>query len=213
MYSFRWVNSLWFIIVCGAFFRVYNLLERGPFKVDGIVYWRVVVKAVQENIFLWYYAKPGHIFLMWLFTIPFGLKPFVPVLVSLVTGLLTILTVYFLARRLYSHEIGLISAAVLAVSPWHVEYSREALSLANATFFWILFLILYLKSRPDADGDYQPDSLLAQSYDPKRLWIVILSGICLGFAFSCHYNIGLMPLAIFISLFTLSMKPWTVESV
>tara|TARA_B100000686_G_scaffold354459_1_gene464839 strand:+ start:1810 stop:3516 length:1707 start_codon:yes stop_codon:yes gene_type:complete len=186
---------IWVNIAAGIFFRSYNLLERGPFKGDGIDLWRTVTVAVQEQVYLWYHAKPGHIFLLWLFSLPLGLKPYVPVLVSLLTGMGTVILTYYLGRKLFSHETGLVSAALLIINPWHVEYSREALSLANASFFWMLALIYYLKSRPDSFCHTKSRIALIESQGPRYLYKVVISGIYMGFAFSCHYNLGLMPVA------------------
>lgn len=64
-------------------------------------------------------------------------------LLSVIFGSMSIVMIFILARVLYTKRIALISAFILAVSPFHIYYSREArrysmtvlLSLAAAYFF------------------------------------------------------------------------------
>jgi 4-amino-4-deoxy-L-arabinose transferase-like glycosyltransferase len=41
-------------------------------------------------------------------------------------GVLTVLAAFILGRRLFSARVGLVAAALLAVSPWHLQFSRIA---------------------------------------------------------------------------------------
>ena len=63
---------------------------------------------------------------------------------SAIAGALTIIVVFLLAKELANEETGLIAAALIAVSPYHILYSQEArmygmvvlfVSLAMYTFF------------------------------------------------------------------------------
>ena len=85
-----------------------------------------------------------------LLTIPsvaiFGLNEFAVRLPSGVFGVLAVLGVYFLAKKLWPEHkyIGLISAAVLAISPWHIQLSRGAFEANLITFFlpWAVYFFL-----------------------------------------------------------------------
>jgi uncharacterized membrane protein len=61
-------------------------------------------------------------------------------LVPAIIGIITIPAVYFLAKREFGIAVGLISVLLLAVSPWHIEWSQ------NARFYSSLMLLYILAS-------------------------------------------------------------------
>lgn len=74
----------------------------------------------------------------------FGLNEFAVRLPSAIFGILTLLSVYFLTRKLFKKEsIALLTTFLLAISPWHIQFSRIAfeanvglaLNVFAATFF------------------------------------------------------------------------------
>lgn len=80
----------------------------------------------------------------------FDLNPFSIRFPSALFGTLTILALYFVARGLFSPIIALFSAAILAISPWHINLSRTATENTVVAFFillGILFFLLWLKSK------------------------------------------------------------------
>lgn len=82
------------------------------------------------------------------FVLFFGLNEFSVRLVSVFYGLLSILAIYLLATIFFNHQIGLISSFFLAISPWHIHFSRVSLEgltpfvffTTLATYFWFKFL-------------------------------------------------------------------------
>src|SRR3989344_1966867 len=40
-------------------------------------------------------------------------------------GILNLYLIYLLGKKLFGNKIGLISAVILALTPWHIHYSRE----------------------------------------------------------------------------------------
>ncbi len=66
----------------------------------------------------------------------FGLNEFAVRLPSALFGILTVLVSYFLARDLFGKKIGLLVSLFLAVSPWHLQFSRVAFE-ANVALFWV----------------------------------------------------------------------------
>ncbi len=58
-------------------------------------------------------------------------------------GLATIVATYLVGRRLYDHRIGLLAAAFLAVTPYHVVVSRQALLESPMTLFFALSMWAY----------------------------------------------------------------------
>lgn len=93
----------------------------------------------------------------------FGISPFGVRLPAVFFGILGILVTYFLAKELSGNKyIGLISAVLLSILPWHILYSRAGFEVTMLyTFFFagILFFVYGLK---------------------KNMWL-IPSAILLGF--------------------------------
>ncbi len=78
----------------------------------------------------------------------FGMNAVAIRLVSIISGILTILLIYFLVKAIlpiYSEEAGLFSAFVLSISPWHVLFSRNALEATLGLFIFVLSLYLLLQ--------------------------------------------------------------------
>jgi 4-amino-4-deoxy-L-arabinose transferase-like glycosyltransferase len=112
-------------------------------------------------------------------------SPFSVRLVSVLWGLLGVLAAYLLAQRLLGQDVGLVAAALLAVSPWHHHFSRvafEAISLPP-----LLAGGAYLAVR----GLTQPRLLVAAAatwglatyaYPPARLFVPLLAlGLLLAY--------------------------------
>ena len=80
----------------------------------------------------------------------FGLNEFSTRFASALFGVLTVLVTYYLVRELFpnnkSPTLGLISAGVLAISPWHILLSRAAFEANVATFFIVLGVYLFFSS-------------------------------------------------------------------
>lgn len=79
-----------------------------------------------------------------------GLSETTTRLLSSVSGILALVIIYLIGKKMGGEKIGLFSAFVLAVSPWHIFYSRGAYegNLALTLFaFGFLFWIVFLRSR------------------------------------------------------------------
>lgn len=93
------------------------------------------------------YKPPLYSFLAIPFVYIFGLNEFAVRLPSALIGSLSILTVYLLARKLFTDRVALIASFLIAVSPWSIQMSRIALEANLVTGFLPLALLLYLKRR------------------------------------------------------------------
>lgn len=196
----RWLALLFLILAIGLFFRLFHLYDRGLIYSDGIILWKEVEDAVTDNIYYWYFAKPGHIFLLWVGAMIFGFKDFVPVLVSSLSGLATVGVTYLIGKRLYGFRTGLLAAVLLSVSPWHVYFSRTSGSSGNAILFWTVALYCYILSRPDIESE-SPRGPADPVPEGRSYKMLICSGLAMGYSFTCHYNMGMGPL--FFLLFEL----------
>lgn len=74
----------------------------------------------------------------------FGLNEFGVRITPVVYGTLSILLLYLLVQELYKRkEISLISAFLLAVSPWHIQLTRASFE-SSFSLFWFLMAVLFL---------------------------------------------------------------------
>src|SRR5260221_6229585 len=85
------------------------------------------------------YKMPVYIYL----TVPsvalFGLRDFSVRLPSAVLGTLTVYATYVLVTSLFANSsLALIAAFLLAISPWHLQFSRSAYEANVAVFFNVL---------------------------------------------------------------------------
>lgn len=92
--------------------------------------------------------KPGFYFYLVLpFVKIFGLSVLAVRLPSVILGTLTVFLIYLLADELFnSYLLSLISSLLLAISPWHLHFSRGGWETNAATFFMIAGVYLFLIS-------------------------------------------------------------------
>lgn len=81
----------------------------------------------------------------------FGLTPFAVRFPSALCGVLSVLMTYFLTKRIFENSskkevLALVSAFILAVSPWHIMLSRGMFEANIATFFLIGGVWAYLSA-------------------------------------------------------------------
>ena len=85
-----------------------------------------------------YASIPG----IWLF----GLNEVGVRITPVIFGSLTVLLTYFLAQEIFKDKkVALLSAFLLAVSPWHIQLTRASLESATAMCLMIGFLLFFLK--------------------------------------------------------------------
>ncbi len=83
----------------------------------------------------------------------FGRTIFAVKMVSVITGTLSVLVIYLLAREWFSLEIALIASGFLAAFPFHLQFSRIGVdniidSLMAPLAIWLLFRASRLRSMP-----------------------------------------------------------------
>jgi len=97
------------------------------------------------------YKPPLAIYLTVPFIAAFGLNELSIRLPSALFGTLTVLMTYFLVKELvkkYNRSaLPLVSAALLAVSPWHINLSRAGFEANIALFFIVLGVYFILRAR------------------------------------------------------------------
>lgn len=101
------------------------------------------------------YKLPGYIYTDVLFINFFGLSEFTVRLPSAIFGIIAVLAIYFLTKQLFQKfktnfslfgfqfSIAHISALIMAISPWHLQFSRTAFE-ANAALTLVIIGITLL---------------------------------------------------------------------
>ena len=110
----------------------------------------------------------------------FGLNDFSVRLPSAVLGTATVFAAFFLVNLLLSsYEVALISCFLLAISPWHLQFSRSAYEANSAVFFLVAGMVFLLKGIRQKKW-YIPGFLLLAlsiwSYHSSRIFIPLIVG-------------------------------------
>lgn len=89
-------------------------------------------------------------------------------------GTLTLMVVFMLGRKMFGISVALLATLVLAVSAYHIFYSRSAIPQAGSVFFDCLGIYLYYRSTRRVDHE---------------LLLLFLAGLSIAVAFAFHYNL------------------------
>lgn len=143
-------------VVISIFFRFYNLssipssLSHDEVAI-GYNAWSVLLTGKDEYgskfpiLFRSFedYKLPGYIYMTSISERFFGLSEFAVRFPSALFGVLTVLVFYFMVLKMFkslakdSAPFALLSAFILAISPWHVNFSRAAFE-ANVSLFFVV---------------------------------------------------------------------------
>ncbi len=104
----------------------------------------------------------------------FGLNELGVRVTPVIYGTLTVLVLFFLGRELFkSSTVGLISALLLAISPWHIQLTRASFESAFATFWFslgVLFLVMGFKKPKWLVWSIIPFALSVYTYNTTRVF-------------------------------------------
>ncbi|MCM2465935.1 glycosyltransferase family 39 protein [Methanoculleus oceani] len=178
----------------GALLRLYNLGYNSLWLDEAatLTFARQTLAGIWEstatgefNPPLFYWLEHGMLF--------FGESEFVLRLLPALFGVLTIPVVYLIGKEFRDRDVGLIAAALLAFSPFHIFYSQEARAYAPMLFFFSLALLFYVR---------------ASRSDEVRSWV--LFGLFSAAAFWMHFY-AIVPVAVLI-LHALATRAGTIRS-
>jgi hypothetical protein len=136
------------IAAAGAFLRLWHLGALG-FNSDEAVYAgqaaSIAGDPTLKTLFPIFRAHP--LLYQFLLALLFrsGSTDLIARLLAVAFGIATIYLVYRLGKLLYGQRVGLVAAALLAVCPYHVVVTRQALLDGPLTFFATLALYLLAK--------------------------------------------------------------------
>jgi uncharacterized membrane protein len=155
---------LFLLILIGLILRLYNLGKESLWidEIEGSILTakQSITYILNPNIDMPINAY--HIILHYWMQI-FGQSAFSVRFPALIFGMLSIFAIYKLGRVLFNQEIGLLSALILAISPFQIHYSQEAkpysllmlLSLISTYYF-----VKFIKSDDKKNFHRKFDSLI-----------------------------------------------------
>jgi len=153
-------------------YNAYSLLKTGQDEYGSS--WPLFFRAFGE------YKNPILIYSSIIPIYFFGLNEGSVRLTSAFYGVLGVLAIYLLARRMGGKKLGLWAALFLAISPWHLHFSRTALEgLMPFVFFTTLgayFWLIYRQENRDLFKAIFCFALALYSYFPARLFIPLFCG-------------------------------------
>jgi mannosyltransferase len=120
-----------------------------------------------------------------------GQSPFVVRFPSVVFGVLSICLVYLLGRELFGVQVGLLSSALTALSPFHIWYSQEARMYSLLCLIGLLSIYVFAKAYQDGRWIH---------------WMAF--AFCSALSLYVHNLAFLIPLALII--FTLAARRWAL---
>jgi 4-amino-4-deoxy-L-arabinose transferase-like glycosyltransferase len=92
------------------------------------------------------YKLPGYIYLSAPSIAVLGTTPLGVRLPSAIFGFLTVIVFYLLVRKLTKDQtVSIVATALLALNPWHVNFSRAAFEVVPALFFIVFGSYLFLQ--------------------------------------------------------------------
>jgi 4-amino-4-deoxy-L-arabinose transferase-like glycosyltransferase len=195
-----------FIILLAIFFRFYQIknMPGGLFPDEAAN--GLDINSMQQGHFQPFYERGNgrealFFYMEWASTVVFGKGQWQMHVVSSLIGVLSIIAVYFVTRRLFlvgvdqpdeydnkkAINIALLAAFLMAVSTWHVVLSRTALRANLTPLFGALTLYFLLCT-------YQSTT------NKAKYWFAILTGLALGLGFYTYIAFRVMLPILFMIL-------------
>ena len=128
------------ILLFGTFLRFYKITEEG-FWLDELFQINATLNPLSEMFDYLPKDKPQLDYIIQHFFMKFGNDEFHARLHAAIFGILSIIAIFFLGKRLYGERVGLISAFLLSISPVHIYYSQEG--RPYSLFFLLVILLHY----------------------------------------------------------------------
>jgi hypothetical protein len=182
-------TGIWLVVIlaAGAFLRL-HALDRLGFNSDEAVYAGQAASISGAKAFLNYFPIYRAHPLLYQSAVSiayhFVLSDFVARLVAVLFGLGTIVVCYHLGALLYDRRTGLVAGGVLAIMPYHVVVSRQALLDGPEVFFATLALYILAKYRTSGEARWLTalGGTLGLAFLTKETALVMLGAVFVYFA-------------------------------
>lgn len=158
-----------------AFILRFHWLGVWSFWVDEIITVTVAGDAFADGLLPVALEKRGlSLYLIGLSMKLFGTSEWSARLVPALIGVATIVIVYFPIRRATNSFVGLVTALLLAVSPFHIYYSQNARYVSTFVLFYVLAgFLLFLAVETDRRRYYVLSTLFFALVLWERLYAIV----------------------------------------
>lgn len=159
-------------------YDAYSILETGRDRYGEFL--PIWLKAFGND-----YRESLYVFITVPFLKIFGLNEFGARFPSALIGTITVVILYYLAKELFAQKVALFAALFLAISPWHIHFSRVAFRAILLPCLFCLGLLFFVRSFKNPK--YLPVSsftfgLSLWTYSSARVFVLLfLFGITLFF--------------------------------
>jgi 4-amino-4-deoxy-L-arabinose transferase-like glycosyltransferase len=184
----KWLIVL-LVLVVASFFRLWNVGSTPPgLYPDEAMNGNNAVQALETGNFKVFYPENNgreglFINLQALSLKVFGYHIWSLRIVSVIAGVLTVLGLYFLTKQLFNWQIAAISSFLLAISFWHVNFSRIAFSAILTPLFLVWGFYFFW-----------------HGLSSSRLRDFIVGGVFWGLGFYTYIPFRIMPLVLMLAL-------------
>lgn len=93
------------------------------------------------------YKPSGYFYVLAPFIKVFGLSTLIVRLPSAIAGIIAVLMMYLLGKELWNERVGLVAAALFAISPWSLQFSRGGWEVNLALTFVLIGTWLLCRAR------------------------------------------------------------------
>lgn len=161
-------------------YNAYSILQTGRDEYGELL--PVVLRSFDD------YKPALYAYLTMPSIILFGLNVVAVRLPSAVFGILTILAVFFLGKELFKKDsIAFLSAFLLAISPWHIQFSRVAFEANVAVALNLFGILFFIKGL-------------------NKQWLLLLSALIFGLSFHVYQGEKVFVPLLLIALITIFRK-------
>jgi hypothetical protein len=148
--------------------------------------------------------KPGlYVYMVMPFVATFGLNEWAVRMPGAALGALTVLMVYFLIRELFPEKeeksFATLSALFIAISPWHIQFSRGGWEVNVSTFFITAGLLFLLKSFKSKNYLYVSALLFVLSLYTYHASRIVVPLLLLGTAYIKRNELFKVKKSVFMS--------------
>lgn len=195
--KYKYQILFWLIILIAVFFRFYEIQSIPPgLYPDEAINGNDALNALKNRNFKVFYLNNNgreglFINLIALAIKLFGAKIWALRIVSAFFGVLTVWGLYLLVKKILDEKIALFSSFFLAVSFWHINFSRIAFRAILVPFFTVFaFYFLFL------------------AFDSKKIRHYIFSGIFFGLGFYTYIAFRFIYVILAIVLIVKFIEYW-----
>lgn len=118
-------------------YQAFSLLKTGQDLRGNL--WPTLIQSLAE------YRAPLYIYSTIPFIATFGLNEWGVRLPAVFWGILGILGLFLLVRKIFNEKIALFSAFFLTISPWHIHYSRASFEVTMLLAFFIFATYFFIR--------------------------------------------------------------------